>query len=317
MVKLFHKQKLIFITISCLLIGLILITISLNTQHLHAAVGNHVRYSSPKSYGSSHSSFSGHSYSNDGYSSGFISSLLINSLFFGFRGGPFLGSIWLIFLFYIVVKFLRNFRSYQKTNIFEQVRPQPQLMPKAVDLTALLQIDPNFNQHNFLSYSKEVFVQLQNAWTKKDWELARQFESETLFATHQRQIQEYIQNNTTNVVEKISIRFAKIENIYIQADTTYIDVYLSVISRDYIIDDKTKTVLEGSPNQDIEMNYILSFKRANHIKTTTTLTNQSAITCPSCGAPMSINASGRCEYCGNVISNGEHGWVLDDLYPVY
>ena len=37
------------------------------------------------------------------------------------------------------------------------------------------------------------------------------------------------------------------------------------------------------------------------------------ISCPNCGAPTKITSSGKCEYCGSIITTGEHGWVLDKL----
>ena len=36
--------------------------------------------------------------------------------------------------------------------------------------------------------------------------------------------------------------------------------------------------------------------------------------CPTCGAPESINASSACEFCGTVLNDGLHGWLLEDLW---
>ena len=35
--------------------------------------------------------------------------------------------------------------------------------------------------------------------------------------------------------------------------------------------------------------------------------------CPGCGAPESNNASNACEFCGAVLNDGAHGWILIDL----
>jgi hypothetical protein len=37
--------------------------------------------------------------------------------------------------------------------------------------------------------------------------------------------------------------------------------------------------------------------------------------CPNCGAPESTGASNACEYCGTVLTDGAHGWVLTDFLP--
>ncbi len=38
-----------------------------------------------------------------------------------------------------------------------------------------------------------------------------------------------------------------------------------------------------------------------------------AVGCPSCGAPMLLNASRRCAHCDAVVNSGEHGWVLTGI----
>ncbi|HHZ05450.1 MAG TPA: hypothetical protein GX401_01475 [Clostridiales bacterium] len=38
--------------------------------------------------------------------------------------------------------------------------------------------------------------------------------------------------------------------------------------------------------------------------------------CPHCGAPLQITSSGKCEYCGSIVTTGEFDWVLSDLDSV-
>jgi hypothetical protein len=35
--------------------------------------------------------------------------------------------------------------------------------------------------------------------------------------------------------------------------------------------------------------------------------------CPSCGAPESDTANNACEFCGMILNDGAHGWILIDL----
>lgn len=35
--------------------------------------------------------------------------------------------------------------------------------------------------------------------------------------------------------------------------------------------------------------------------------------CPNCGAPESGGASNACEFCGTVLNDGQHGWVLENV----
>ena len=35
--------------------------------------------------------------------------------------------------------------------------------------------------------------------------------------------------------------------------------------------------------------------------------------CPNCGAPTQVTIAGKCDYCGSIITTGEHDWVLSGL----
>ena len=178
------------------------------------------------------------------------------------------------------------------------------------------QIDPMFSEDNFLSWTKEVFIKLQNAWTKKDWKIIRPFESNELFEQHNSQLQEFIDKGRTNIVERINVTNATLYSFKQDGDKEILKVTLKAVMRDYIIDDTTKKVLEGNPNIDQYMTYRLTFIRKAGVKTKQGTGNKSTTNCPNCGAPTQITSSGQCEYCGSVITIGEHDWVLSNLEGV-
>lgn len=314
-----QKKKLIFYTLSILTVCVLLIVFTTNS--IYADVGNHVRHSSGRSY-SSHSHHYGSSYSghSSDFSDGMIFGMLSQFLFMGFSFNPFFGILWWIILGFIAkVVFSKFIKSDFLKNVDSHIQnPQANYepSPNEIDLTPLYALDPNFDRQNFISYSKEVFIELQDAWTEKDWEIARQFESQQLYNTHAKQMQEYIKNKTTNIVENISILDTRLHTLEITNTTTYLSVLLTAVFNDYVVDDDTKKIIAGSQDIDVQMTYILTFKRSNNVQTTIDSSNQSAINCPSCGAPMGINENGRCDYCGNIIINGDHGWVLNDLSSV-
>ena len=49
--------------------------------------------------------------------------------------------------------------------------------------------DPDFNKEEFIAWSKNLFIKLQQAWTARDWETIRTFETPTLFEQHKNQLQ--------------------------------------------------------------------------------------------------------------------------------
>ena len=178
------------------------------------------------------------------------------------------------------------------------------------------QVDPMFSEDNFLSWTKEVFIKLQNAWTKKDWKIIRPFESNELFEQHNSQLQEFIDKGRTNIVERVNVTNATLYSFKQDGDKETLKVTLKAVMRDYIIDDQSKKVLEGNPNIDQYMTYRLTFIRKAGVKTKQGTSNKSTTNCPNCGAPTQITSAGQCEYCGSVITTGEHDWVLANLEGV-
>ena len=175
-------------------------------------------------------------------------------------------------------------------------------------------IDPNFSSDKFIGFAREVFMKIQEAWTTKDWKPIRPFESETLFNQHKQQLDEYIRLKKTNVVEKITIKHCSLHSFRQDGDKEVLTVWLNALMRDYVIDDETKKVLESDPNRDWYMKYEMVFNRKAGVKTDPGKKGNTITNCPNCGAPTEITSSGQCAYCGSVITNGEHDWVLTDIH---
>lgn len=174
-------------------------------------------------------------------------------------------------------------------------------------------IDPYFSEDAFLGFTREVFIKIQQAWTNRDWSVIRPFESNELFAQHQAQLQEYINNNKINVIEKISINHVRLRDFKQDGDKEVIVVELHAVMRDYVIDANSKQVLESNPNKDWNMRYLMTFNRKTGVKTVVGTNKKATTNCPNCGAPTQITSSGMCEYCGSVITTGEYDWVLSDI----
>lgn len=177
-------------------------------------------------------------------------------------------------------------------------------------------IDPNFSEEKMLSYAKDLFVKLQNAWTARDWEPIRPLESEALFEQHSKQIQNYIDTNRINVMDRIAVNYATIYGFRQEGDRDILDIALKATMKDYIIDATTKEVLEGNKTQDRVTTYKLTFERKTGILTQEGTAEVKTTNCPNCGAPTEITSSGKCPYCGSVITTGANSWVLSGLEPL-
>ena len=294
---------------------LAIVIISVSTV-VFADVGNINRYDS----GSSSSSSSSHSYSSG-------SSYHVSSSSGG--GGGSIGGLIVAVIVIGIVVFVVG-RSKGKINNIKDMTDINKVKDVLNDLgndtssstvntntkgiaEEIRQSDPEFSEEKFLSWSKDVFVKLQAAWTARDWKIIRPFESNELFEQHNAQLQEYINNNRINVIERLAVESADLMSHRFDGDKEIIEDYLKAVMKDYIIDATTKEVVEGNKTTDWHMKYKLTFARKNGVKTHAGTSNKSTTNCPNCGAPTEITSAGQCEYCGSVITTGEHDWVLTGL----
>lgn len=271
-------------------------------------VGNQNRYSSGGGYDGG-----------DGDISGLIYFLI--GLFSGDSDSWTVAVIVIIILVYFYIKGKRAKKNASDPNyVNRQVQSQVNsdtTFDNSASVAAQIQaIDPAFSADKFIGFAREVFMTIQAAWTAKDWKPIRPFESETLFNTHKQQLDEYIRLGKTNVVEKIAIKHCSLHSFSIDGDKEVLTVYLNAVMRDYVIDDATKKVLESDPNRDWYMKYAMVFNRKTGVKTDPGRTGNAITNCPNCGAPTEITSSGQCPYCGSVVTNGEHDWVLTDIHSI-
>lgn len=231
-----------------------------------------------------------------------------------------------IFLIIIIAIVVINVRNRKKrSNNSGQTRtstasgPRPQradIRGRDKNLDALTARDPNFSKHGFLSRVSNVFVTLQDAWTDKDWKSIRTFESNQLFNQHQRQLNEFVEKGQTNVVEDIAVMSTEIEEYTEDANSSYLSAILTARYKDYVIEDESGKVVKGDPSRRYLMTYRMNFMRDLEAQTRPQ-GETSVTTCPNCGANLSINQHGICEYCGSEVTTGAQQWVLTSLQPIH
>ena len=266
-----------------------------------ADVGNNNRYSS-----------GGGDFGGGDFDIGLLIGWLINL----FIESPVLGLIVVVILIivYRVMKKKGTDTNYINQTVNRQAESEVTPDFTAAVAAEIQALDPNFSSDKFIGFAREVFMKIQEAWTTKDWKPIRPFESENLFNQHKQQLDEYIRLGKTNVIEKIGIKHCSIHEFRQDGDKEVLVVWLNAIMRDYVIDDATKNVLESDPNRDWFMKYEMVFNRKAGVKTDPTRKGNSVTNCPNCGAPTEITSSGQCSYCGSVVTNGEHDWVLTDIH---
>lgn len=182
-------------------------------------------------------------------------------------------------------------------------------------LSDIRAVDEFFNEDKFLAWAKNTFVKLQECWTKRDWEEIRTFETEELFEQHATQLKQYIEKKQINVMDRIAVNYAKLYSFSQDNDKDTLKILLNSSMIDYIKDEVTDKVLKGDTTTRRTTSYIMTFIRKKGVKTQESNGKIKTSNCPNCGAPTNVTSSGKCEYCGAIITKGDHDWVLSNLEP--
>ena len=225
-----------------------------------------------------------------------------------------------IIIFIIIVAISMHVKSKQKNN-WQMPKQQFQTQNYAYKSEEEVEkevkaVDELFNKEEFLSWSRDLFVKLQEAWTARDWSTIRVFETNELFEQHHKQLQDYIDRKQINKMERICVKSATLSDFKQTGDKDVLTVILKSRMVDYIIDEETGKVLKGDKVTDRHSTYKLEFIRKTGVKTKPGSNQINTTNCPNCGAPTQITSSGKCEYCGSVITTGEHSWALANLEKI-
>lgn len=172
--------------------------------------------------------------------------------------------------------------------------------------------DPNFSAEDFKSWTSDLFIKMQYGWSNRNIENLRAYESPELFEQTLQQINQYISGGRINVIERVAVLQSKLIGHNLTENEEHVIIQISSRMNDYIIDEKTRNIIKGNPNEDHFNMYNLIFERARNSITNIDSGNKhtSTMNCPNCGAPTEVTSSGKCEYCGSVIVTRSSEWTL-------
>ncbi len=182
--------------------------------------------------------------------------------------------------------------------------------------TIIKQNDPNFSSFDFVTFAKEVYIDVQTAWCNRDLTPVRPVMHENLYNTTARQVQSKIDQGVVYHYESIAINTAYLTSYAKDSQFEYLTCYLNARMIDYQVDEKTGNIIRGDKSTRWDMRYKMKFVRSVGAVTKTETGAMNGHNCPNCGAPLEITSTGICEYCGSVVTTGQYSWVLTDFTTV-
>lgn len=186
-----------------------------------------------------------------------------------------------------------------------QRTPDSRLQP----LGDLAVTDPSFDANAMQEKISNLYVQMQNCWTDKNIESLRPYFTDAFFTQMERQLNGLKSRGLTNHVDRIAVFGVNLRGFYKQGGDEHLIVELRTRIVDYTVQDSDKKLVSGDRNREKFMTYEWDMCRAEGSVTTREGAMQS-VSCPGCGAPLSINTTAKCPYCGRVVTLDEHDWAL-------
>lgn len=234
-------------------------------------------------------------------------------LFFG-GGGGFVGVIVVAAVAYYLY---RNFIGGGSAGGYQQQYSQPintVAHPRedvAGEIAAIQANDPDFTEQQFLDRAQAAFFLLQKAWQDRNVDEGRAYMSPGLYMGWKTQVDQMTAQHRKNVLESLYIQGLHIVRAGHDDNFDTIAVRVDASAKDYDVDDQTGKKL-GGDGSDTPFTEYWTFTRSAGAKTLVSggVTEKK---CPNCGAPLEVNATGECKYCGQAVTSGKFDWVLSKI----
>jgi len=156
--------------------------------------------------------------------------------------------------------------------------------------------------------AREIFVELQAAWTAGQWERARAFETDRLFQAHLFWMDRYRARGLRNVLEDVEVSAVTLVKLERDAFFELATVRIAARMRDYTVDASGRVVAGRKEPPRAFSEYWTFMRRAGFSPREGE--DGGTRSCPSCGAPIQVSMHGRCEHCDAFLTAGQFDWTL-------
>ncbi|MCR4819235.1 MAG: TIM44-like domain-containing protein [Fretibacterium sp.] len=224
------------------------------------------------------------------------------------------GDDWMLAVIVLVVVgiiFLnQNKKKSQQGSAPVYIEPEP-VNRNLKPISSYLALDPQFDEAKLRAHLANLYVQMQDAWHNKDISFLRPYMTDAFYNQMDRQLDALRKARRTDCTENIAVLDTNILGYWQSAGMDYLAVRLKTRIVSYILDDRTGNVVSGEKDREKFMEYEWELVRKTGVLTSDSQTQ--TVNCPYCGAPLKINASAQCSYCGSVVSVLNEDWAVSGM----
>ncbi|MBL7543099.1 MAG: TIM44-like domain-containing protein [Bdellovibrionaceae bacterium] len=201
--------------------------------------------------------------------------------------------------------------SLTSTNLVDYGTQLPTIRDPMVQNQIASQLSGDKDYDHLKTRAEKIFFELQKAWSEKKWDLARPFETDTLFQSHLFWIEDFKRNGQTNHIENPMI--TGLEPVSLFQDKFYMSFTFRVFASmvDYTVDQHGQ-IIRGNKKLPVSFSEYWTFVKGIKTNQKKAKTMDFHL-CPSCGAQLKIEMSGQCEFCGTKVTLGQFDWVLSQI----
>ena len=183
------------------------------------------------------------------------------------------------------------------------------------DIDRYAGIDPGFSASKLKQKLSNLYIQMQQCWQDKNIESLRPYFTDAYFTQIDRQLDVYRRKGLTNYVERPVVLSVTLDGFCQEEGEDHIYATVNTRIVDYTLNDATGKLVSGSQKKEKFMTYRYHLTRPTG-QHSDVGSGVRSVSCPNCGAPLSINESAKCPYCGSVVTVDAHEFVIAQIEGV-
>lgn len=252
-----------------------------------------------------------------GYSSGSYSGGGYRSYGSSGGGGGSVGAETIVFAFMLIgavviaSRFMGGRLTDKSNHHARRERPLNPAKQLEIDLrkSKLFEMDPAFDEEEFIERAKQAFLNVQNAWSSAKLEPIRPFVTDGVYEKFSVQLQGLKKRGHSNTIEQLKVLRTDIAQLDFEGAFTYLTLAIKAVGDDRTVDDYGRVLSKTSA----PFKEYWTFLRKSSVATRPGALGLLEGTCPCCGAGLLINQNAKCGSCGSLVRSGDFDWVLSEI----